>query len=59
VIRRIRIDYLDNTREVLRVNAQLERGQGQVIDLPRDRRIDRIVVVTDPRSRGLYTVYGT
>jgi hypothetical protein len=40
-------------------NEALPNGAGEVIDLNGDdRRISRIIVYTDPRSRGSYSVYG-
>ncbi len=59
VIRRIAIEYRNGEREVLRLDTHLRRGQGQVIDLGRDRRVDRIVVITDRRAPGIYSVFGT
>ena len=41
-------------------NSSLANGAGEVIDLNGDdRRITRIVVYTDARSRGSYSVYGS
>jgi len=59
LIKRVAIEYRNGTREVLRVDATLSRGHGQVIDLQGKKRVSRIVVITDPRFDGVYSVYGT
>jgi hypothetical protein len=45
--------------QAVEFNESLPNGAGEVIDLNGDdRRINRIIVYTDPRSRGSYSVYG-
>lgn len=58
VIKRVAVEYRNGMREVVRVNLQLHRGQGQVIDVDDDRAVREIIVITDPRYRGRYSVYG-
>jgi hypothetical protein len=59
VILRIAIVFSDRTRQVIEYRDSLPAGTGEVIDLHgRDRRIHRIIIHTDPRSRGAYSVYG-
>lgn len=59
VIKRIAVEYANGTREIMRVDASLSRGAGQVIDLQGDRHVSRIVVIADPRYYGMYSIYGT
>jgi hypothetical protein len=59
VILRIAIVFSDRTRQVIEYRGSLPAGTGEVIDLHgRDRRVHRIIIHTDPRSRGAYSVYG-
>ncbi len=58
VIQRIAVEYQNGVRAIVRLNTQLQRGQAQLIDLDDDQRVRRIVVFTDPRYRGMYSVYG-
>jgi len=58
LIKRVAVEYRNGMREVIRVNTQLRRGQGQVIDVDDNRRVREIIVITDPRYRGRYSVYG-
>lgn len=59
VIRRIAIVFSDRTRQVIEYRDALPAGTGAMIDLHgRDRRIQRIIIHTDPWSRGAYSVYG-
>lgn len=59
VIMKIAIEFADKTGQVVEYRESLPAGTGEVIDLNGgDRRISRIIVYTDPRSRGSYSVYG-
>jgi hypothetical protein len=59
VILKIAIEYADRTNQAVEYREALPRGAGEVIDLNGDvRRINRIIVYTDPGSRGSYSVYG-
>jgi len=59
VILQIAIEFADKTTQVVKYREALSAGTGEVIDLNGgDRRINRIIVYTDPRSRGAYSVYG-
>jgi hypothetical protein len=58
VINQVAIEYLDGNTQVIKLNARLPRGAGEVIRLNGDRRINRIVVYTEPGFGGAYSVYG-
>lgn len=59
VIVKIAIEFSDRTTQAVEHRESLPRGTGEVIDLNGGaRRIHRIIVYTDPRSRGAYSVYG-
>jgi hypothetical protein len=59
VIQKIAIEFRDGSSQAVDLDMRLSRGTGEVIDLNgRDRQINRIIVYTDPHSRGAYTVYG-
>ena len=60
VIHRIAIEYVgDPTTQVVDLNTQLRRGQGEVIVLNGRSRINRIVVYSEPRFGGQYSVFGS
>lgn len=60
MIGKIAINFADGTTQVVQLNTAMPAGQGEVIDLQgRERRVGRIVVYADPRSRGAYAIYGT
>jgi hypothetical protein len=59
VILKIAIEFMDRTTQAVDLDMRLGRGEGEVIDLNGGvRRINRIIVYTDPRSRGAYSLYG-
>ncbi|HEX7840173.1 MAG TPA: hypothetical protein VF469_22000 [Kofleriaceae bacterium] len=59
-IEKIAINFADGTTQVVQLNATLLAGSGELIDLQgHERTVLRIVVYADPRSRGVYAIYGT
>jgi Ni/Co efflux regulator RcnB len=59
VILKIAIEFSDKTGQAVEYRESLPSGTGEVIDLTGgDRRINRIIIYTDPHSRGTYSVYG-
>ena len=59
MILKVGIEFGDKTTQAVDYREVLPRGTGEVIDLNGDtRRINRIIVYTDPHSRGSYSVYG-
>jgi len=59
VILKIAIEFADKTSQAVEYRESLPSGTGEVIDLNGDvRRINRIIVYTDPHSRGTYSIYG-
>lgn len=59
VILKVAVEFSDRSTQAVEYNDSFPRGTGEVIDLNGDtRRIHRIIVYTDPRSRGSYSVYG-
>jgi hypothetical protein len=60
VIQKIAIEFMNRTTQAVDLDMRLTRGEGEVIDLNGgERRINRIIVYTDPRSRGSYSIYGS
>lgn len=59
VILKIGIEFGDKTTQAVEYRETLPRGAGEVIDLNGDaRKINRIIVYTDPHSRGSYSIFG-
>lgn len=59
-IEKIAINFANGTTQVVQMNTTLPAGSGDVIDLAgHERTVVRIVVYADPRSRGVYAIYGT
>jgi hypothetical protein len=59
VILKIAIEFSDRTGQAVESREALPAGTGEVIDLNGgERRINRIIIYTDPHSRGSYSVYG-
>lgn len=59
-IEKIAINFADGTTQVVQFNGAMPAGAGEVIDLQgNERRVGRIVVYADPRSRGGYAIFGT
>lgn len=59
-ISKIAINFANGQTQVVQLNSALPAGAGEVIDLQgNERRVLRIVVYADPRSRGTYAIYGT
>lgn len=60
MIGKLAINFADGSTQIVPLNGAMPAGQGEVIDLQgRERRVTRIVVYADPRSRGAYAIYGT
>lgn len=59
VIHRVTIDYLNRDAQVVTVNSRIVRGTGEVIRIDPNSRIQRIIVYTEPRYGGAYSVFGT
>jgi hypothetical protein len=59
MITQVKIQFTNDSVQVLDVNTNLRAGAGEVIDLNGDvRQIRRVIVYSDPKSGGQYTVYG-
>jgi len=59
MITQVKIQFMNDTLQVVDMNMSLPAGAGEVIDLNGDvRQIRRVIVYTDPQTRGAYTVYG-
>jgi hypothetical protein len=59
VLLKIAIEFANGTNQAVEYREALPAGTGEVIDLNGDvRRIKRIIIYTDPRSRGSYSIYG-
>jgi hypothetical protein len=59
VIEKIGIEFGDGTSQAVDVNMRLSGGAGEVIDLNGGvRKVNRIIVYTDGRTRGSYSIYG-
>jgi hypothetical protein len=59
-IEKIAINFANGATQVVQMNTTLPSGSGEVIDLSgHERTVVRIVVYADPRSRGVYAIYGT
>jgi hypothetical protein len=60
MISKIAINFANGQTQVVQLNSSLRAGTGEVIDLQgNERKVLRIVVYADPRSRGTYAIYGT
>jgi hypothetical protein len=59
MILKVTIQFTNDSVQMLDVNTNLRSGAGEVIDLNGDvRQIRRVIVYSDPQTRGSYTVYG-
>ena len=58
VITQITVQYEDDSSQIVQLNERLMRGAGEVISLNNNQPIRRIIVYTDPRVRGAYSIYG-
>jgi hypothetical protein len=55
----VRIHYTDGKQRVVRIESVLGGNKpSALVDLRGERVIDHIVVITDYKSRGSYTVHG-
>jgi hypothetical protein len=60
VIQKIAIEFGDGSSQAVDLDMRLTRGEGEVIDLNGGvRRVNRIIVYADPRTRGSYSLYGS
>jgi hypothetical protein len=56
-IDRVTIMFNDGTSQTVQLDARLENGAGEVVRIDPDRRVRRVIVFTEPNTRGLYSVY--
>lgn len=60
VIHKIAVEYFNNPNtHVINLETQLPAGEAEVIRLDGSQRINRIIVYTEPRYGGSYSVFGT
>ncbi len=59
MIERVAVEFADRQTQVWDLNRRLRPGADAVIELGGPKRIHRIIVYTDPRYRGSYSIYGT
>jgi hypothetical protein len=59
VIHQIAIEYTDGNTQVVKLETRLPRGAGEVIRLNPDQPVHRIIVYTEPRFGGAYSIFGT
>jgi hypothetical protein len=58
-IQSMTIEFGDGSTQAVNLDMRLERGSGEVIDLNgRNRKVHRVIVYPDPRTRGAYALYG-
>jgi opacity protein-like surface antigen len=58
-ISKIMVEFATGGSQVIGINETLPAGAGEVIDLTGEsRRIKRVIVYPEARSRGTYAVYG-
>jgi len=59
VITRVTVEFIDNQPpQVTNLNTRLPQGRGEVIPLNGNRGVKRIIVYTEPRYGGRYSVFG-
>lgn len=59
MVQKIVIEYSgDPNVQVVEMNRRMQRGSDREIRLNSNRGINRIVVYTEPRARGSYSIYG-
>jgi hypothetical protein len=58
VVKQVILQYGNGQYERRPVNRQLRPGQETTISIAPERRVERVMVLTDPRSGGAYTLLG-
>src|SRR5947207_2753224 len=60
IVRRVKIYFDDGKQKIVDVDKVIDAGRKNValIDLDAPKAIDRIVVTTEPQTRGSYAIYG-
>jgi hypothetical protein len=59
LIERVAVQFEDRRTQVWNVNRRLRRGAEATIDLGGRKDVNRIIVYTNPRYGGAYSVFGT
>ena len=60
VVTRVTVEFIDGQRpQIANVNRRLPSGTREVISLNHNRGVKRIIVYTEPRFGGAYSVFGT
>ncbi len=55
-VRSVRIDYKDGTQRTVRLDKTIDKMKPAYVDLRGERKIDRVIVVSEGSSKALYTV---
>lgn len=58
VIERVAVEFADRRTQVWDLNRRMPLGADEMIDLGGPKRINRIIVYTDPQYSGSYSIYG-
>lgn len=60
-VKQVRVMFVDGTEKTYRVNKRIDakRKKSVFVDLPTTQEIEHVVVVTDRRSKGEYSLYGS
>jgi len=56
-IDRVTILFNDGTSQTVNLDARLMDGAGEVVNIDPDRGVRRVIVFTQPNTRGIFSVY--
>jgi hypothetical protein len=61
IVRRVKIYFDSGKQKIVDVDKSIDahRKNAAIIDLDHAQTIDRIVITTEPQTRGSYAIYGT
>jgi hypothetical protein len=60
IVRRVKVYFADGTQQVVNVDRSLgPKHESAEIALKAPAEVDRIVVTTEPQTKGEYTIYGS
>lgn len=58
VIKQVRVVFADGKQRIVKVGKRLDRGRSAYVDLRGGKEIESIIVDTDHRTKGSYTIHG-
>jgi hypothetical protein len=59
IVRKVKVVFTDGKVKTVQLDKTLAKGKSTLVDLGDPKAIDRVVITTNPNTRGEYAIYGS